>query len=84
MSAFSTETVHVDISVVIERGPTSWGAFVPAAPEVFAVGATRDEVLALVAEALAFHFETLHEEHAPAAIAEAEAAAAALADRGVA
>lgn len=74
MSVFETTTVTTTVPVVIERGPTSWGAFVPAVPGVFAVGSTRAEVETLIAEALALHLEVLHDEVAPAEIAAARAA----------
>ena len=40
--------------VVIERGPTSYGAYVPHLPGCVAVGATRGEVETLIQEAIAF------------------------------
>lgn len=45
--------------VVIERGRRTWGAHVPDLPGCVAVGATRDEALRLVREAIAFHVEGL-------------------------
>ena len=46
-------------AVVIERGETSWGAHVPDLPGCAAVGQTRDEVVALIQEAIELHIETL-------------------------
>jgi len=43
--------------VVIEQGPTSFGAYVPDLPGCVAVGATRDEVTTLIHEAIEFHIE---------------------------
>jgi predicted RNase H-like HicB family nuclease len=45
--------------VVVEEGPTSFGAHVPDLPGCVAVGETRDEVLALVREAIALHLEEM-------------------------
>ena len=45
--------------VVIEKGPTSWGAHVPDLPGCAAVGESRDEVLELIREAIEFHIEGL-------------------------
>jgi predicted RNase H-like HicB family nuclease len=48
--------------VVIERGETSWGAYVPDLPGCAAVGETRKEVLRLVREAMELHIEGLKAE----------------------
>jgi len=48
--------------VVIERGPTSFGAYVPDLPGCVAVGTTRTEVESLIREAIEFHIEGLREE----------------------
>lgn len=48
--------------VVVERGPTSFGAYVPDLPGCIAVGETRDEVLASIQEAIELHLEGLKEE----------------------
>ena len=48
--------------VVIERAESSWGAHVPDLPGCIAVGETRDEVLALIREAIEFHIEGLRQE----------------------
>ena len=55
----------MDYLVVIERGPTSFGAYVPDLPGCVAVGETRQEVEALILEAMAFHIEGLREEGQP-------------------
>ena len=41
--------------VVVEKGDTSFGAYVPDLPGCVAVGETRDEVLVLIHEAIEFH-----------------------------
>jgi predicted RNase H-like HicB family nuclease len=40
--------------VILEEGPESWGAYVPDLPGCVAVGETRQEVLGLIREAIAF------------------------------
>jgi len=47
--------------VVIEKGETSYGAYVPDLPGCVAVGETREEALELVKEAVEFHLEGLCE-----------------------
>ena len=51
--------------VVVEKGPTSYGAHVPDLPGCVAVGETKDEVLALIREAIEFHLEGLREDGQP-------------------
>jgi predicted RNase H-like HicB family nuclease len=43
--------------VVIEQGPSSYGAYVPDLPGCIAVGETRDETMELIHEAIEFHIE---------------------------
>ena len=50
--------------VIIEEGPTSYGA--PDLAGCIAVGETRAEVLALIREAIEFHLESLKGEGQPA------------------
>jgi predicted RNase H-like HicB family nuclease len=47
--------------VIIEEGPTSFGAYVPDLPGCVAVGTSRPEVTRLIHEAIAFHVEGLKE-----------------------
>jgi predicted RNase H-like HicB family nuclease len=47
--------------VVIEEGQRSFGAYVPDLPGCVAAGATRQEVLQLIREAVALHVESLRE-----------------------
>lgn len=49
-------------TVIYEKGPTSWGAYVPDLPGVITVGDSRDEVERLIQEAIEFHIEGLREE----------------------
>ena len=51
--------------VVIERGASSFGAYVPDLPGCVAVGETRQEVEGLIREAIVFHIEGLREEGQP-------------------
>lgn len=48
--------------VVIEQGPTSFGAYVPDLPGCVAVGETREEVTQLIHEAIEFHVEGMRED----------------------
>ncbi|MGB9455909.1 MAG: type II toxin-antitoxin system HicB family antitoxin [Bryobacteraceae bacterium] len=49
-------------TVIYEKGPTSWGAYVPDLPGVISVGESRAEVEGLIQEAIEFHLEGLREE----------------------
>jgi predicted RNase H-like HicB family nuclease len=49
-------------AVVIERGPTSYGASVPDLPGCIAVADTREAVERLIREAIALHLAELREE----------------------
>lgn len=51
--------------VVVEKGPTSFGAYVPDLPGCVAAGETRDEVLELIREAIEFHIEGLKQDGQP-------------------
>jgi predicted RNase H-like HicB family nuclease len=55
----------VQYLVVIEAGPTSFGAYVPDLPGCVAVGATREEVTRLIHEAIEFHIEGMKEDGLP-------------------
>ena len=48
--------------VILEQGPSSFGAYVPDLPGCVAVGDTREEVLTLIQEAIEFHLEGLKQE----------------------
>jgi predicted RNase H-like HicB family nuclease len=49
-------------AVVIEAGPTSFGAHVPDLPGCMAVGETKSEVLELIREAIELHLQSLQEQ----------------------
>lgn len=51
--------------VVIEKGQSSFGAYVPDLPGCVAVGETRAEVTELIHEAIAFHLEGMKEDGVP-------------------
>ena len=51
--------------VIIESGPTSYGAHVPDLPGCVAVAETRDEVCALIQVAIELSVEALEEEGLP-------------------
>lgn len=44
-------------AIIIEKGPTSYGAYVPDLPGCVAVAATEAEVRKLIREAIPFHLE---------------------------
>lgn len=49
-------------TVIIEKGETSFGAYVPDLPGCVAVGESKEEVLQLIREAIEFHLEGLKEQ----------------------
>lgn len=48
--------------VIVEKGDTSFGAYVPDLPGCVAVAETEDEVMELIHEAIEFHLECLRDE----------------------
>ena len=52
-------------AIVVEKGDTSFGAYVPDLPGCVAAAATRDEVLKLIKEAIEFHIEGLQADGDP-------------------
>ena len=48
--------------VVVEKGPSSFGAHVPDLPGCVAVGESRGEVLALIREAIEFHLDGMRDD----------------------
>lgn len=57
--------------VMIEKGPKSYGAFLPDLPGCVAVGSSRAEVLSLIREAVSIHIEGMNAQgmNVPAATA---------------
>jgi predicted RNase H-like HicB family nuclease len=51
--------------VIVEKGPSSYGAHVPDLPGCIAAGETKEEVLSLIREAIEFHLEDLKQEGQP-------------------
>ena len=51
--------------VVVEKGSSSFGAYVPDLPGCIAAGESKDEVLSLIREAIELHLEGLKEEGQP-------------------
>jgi predicted RNase H-like HicB family nuclease len=47
--------------VVVEKGKSGYGAYVPDLPGCVAVGETRREVMRLIRESVALHIESLRE-----------------------
>ena len=54
-------------TVILEKGESSYGAYVPDLPGCVAVGETEEEVRQLIKEAIEFHLNGLREsgEHIP-------------------
>ena len=48
-------------TVIIEKGPTSYGAYIPDLPGCVAAGDTREEVIELITAAAADHVELMAE-----------------------
>lgn len=51
--------------VIVEKGPASFGTHVPDLPGCIAVGSTREEVIALIREAIEFHVDGLKQDGMP-------------------
>jgi predicted RNase H-like HicB family nuclease len=49
-------------AVIYEKGPASWGAYVPDLPGLITVADSREEAERLIQEAVEFHLEGLREE----------------------
>ncbi len=52
-------------AVVIEKGETSYGTYVPDLPRCIAVAANKKEVERLIAEAIGLHIEAMLEQGNP-------------------
>ena len=52
-------------AVIIEKGKTGFGAYVPDLPGCVAAGTTREEVVKLIQEAIEFHIEGLKDDRQP-------------------
>jgi len=49
-------------TVIYEKGPASWGAYVPDLPGIITVADSREEAGRLIQEAVEFHLSGLREE----------------------
>ena len=49
-------------AIVIEKGPTSYGAYVPDLPGCVAAGETREQAVNLIREAIELHLEAMQED----------------------
>jgi predicted RNase H-like HicB family nuclease len=52
-------------AIVIEKGPKSYGAYVPDLPGCVAAGKSRQEVIKLIREAIELHLEAMQQEGLP-------------------
>ena len=52
-------------AIVIERGPTSYGAYIPDLPGCIAVGESEAEVRQLIKEAMELHLRSMKEDGDP-------------------
>lgn len=52
-------------AIVVEKGPTSYGAYVPDLPGCVAAAETKGEALKLIREAIEFHIEAMREDGLP-------------------
>jgi predicted RNase H-like HicB family nuclease len=55
----------MEYAIVIEKGETSYGAYVPDLPGCVAVGDSEEEVRALIREAIEFHLDRMREDGEP-------------------
>ena len=49
-------------AIIVEKGETSYGAYVPDLPGCVAVGKSKSEVLKLIRETIEFHLEGIKQE----------------------
>jgi predicted RNase H-like HicB family nuclease len=52
-------------AVIIEKGPESYGAYVPDLPGCVAAAQTREELISLIQEAIELHIEALKRDGLP-------------------
>ena len=52
-------------TVLIEKGPTNYGAYIPDLPGCVAVADTKEEVIALIQEGIVYHLEEMHADGDP-------------------
>jgi predicted RNase H-like HicB family nuclease len=54
-----------EYTVIYERGPNNWSAYVPDLPGCVATGKTREELETLIREAIEFHIEGMRRHGEP-------------------
>ena len=59
------ERTPMKYAVIVEKGESSYGAFVPDLPGCIVVGEDREQTLRLIEEAVIFHIEGLRAEGLP-------------------
>ena len=57
--------VMMQYLVIYEKGPTSWGAYVPDLPGCVAAGETQEEVRELIGNAIELHLRGMREDGDP-------------------
>lgn len=55
----------MEFLVVVEKGKTSYGAYVPDLPGCVAIAETRREVVKLIREGIQLHIKALHDAGGP-------------------
>jgi predicted RNase H-like HicB family nuclease len=58
-----SEDFRLGFLVVIERGQSGWGAYVPDLDGVVAAADSEEEVCSLISEAVAFHLQGLRDDN---------------------
>ena len=54
----------MDYVVILEKGESSYGAYLPDIPDCVAVGETKEEAIRLIREAVELHLEALRKQGA--------------------
>ena len=57
--------MEMEYTIVIEKAPENYAAYVPDLPGCVATGATRDEAIREIGTAIALHIESLREHGEP-------------------
>ena len=53
---------NIEYMIVVEEGPTSFGAHAPDLPGCIAAGSSRDEAIRLIRDAIELHLQDLQEQ----------------------
>ncbi|MEX0782741.1 MAG: type II toxin-antitoxin system HicB family antitoxin [Dehalococcoidia bacterium] len=62
-----------EYTVILERGPKNWSAYVPDLPGCVAAAKTREETETLIREAIGLHLELMREDGDPIPVPISEA-----------